>query len=198
MDAVRLETDRLILDEPTDSDIPFIFAYCQDELIQDFTTVPQPYQLSDAENFITKVVRPGWASGKELTWALRRKTEPTILGVVSLRDWNGSQAMVGFWLGAPWRGEGYMPEAAAAVCDWMFENAWTVDDNPPKTTIVWEALVGNPASALVARKIGFRYAGTGRGEVARFGEFPSSHRGELVAADRPGPAEGWPAEALTR
>ena len=197
MDVVRLETERLILDEPTEEDVPFIYAYCQDALISDFTTVPQPYRLRDAENFLTKVVRPGWANGKELTWALRRKDEPTILGVVSLRDWNDSHAMLGFWLGAPWRGQGYMPEAAAAVCDWAFKSEWFADTTPPKTTIVWEALVGNPASALVARKIGFRYTGTGRGEVARFGEFPPSHRAELTAADRPGPAAGWPAEALT-
>lgn len=197
MDVVRLETDRLILDAPTETDVPFIFAYCQDTLIQNFTTVPQPYRLSDAETFITKIVRPGWSSGKELTWALRRRDEPTILGVVSLRDWNSQQAMVGFWLGAPWRGKGYMPEAVAAVCDWMFATDWSVDENPPNTTVVWEALIGNPASALVARKVGFRYLGTGRGEVARFGEFAASHHAELVAADRPGPAAGWPAEALT-
>lgn len=198
MDVVRLETERLILDELVDTDIPYIYAYCQDQLISDFTTVPQPYRLRDAENFLTKVVRPGWASGKELTWALRRATEPTLLGVISLRDWNDSQAMVGFWLGAPWRGQGFMPEAVAAVCDWAFESDWFTDRRSPKTTIVWEALVGNPASALVAKKVGFRYTGTGRGEVARFGEFPPSHRGELTAADLPGPGEGWPAEALTK
>ncbi|GGF00375.1 GNAT family N-acetyltransferase [Mycetocola zhadangensis] len=198
MDVVRLETERLILDEPTEADIPFIYAYCQDQLISDFTTVPQPYRLRDAENFLSRVVQPGWATGRELTWALRRKTEPTILGVVSLRDWNDSQAMVGFWLGAPWRGLGYTPEAVAAVSDWAFQSAWFTEATPPKTTIVWEAMVGNPASALVAHKVGFRYTGTARGEVARFGEFPSSHRAELVATDRRGPAEGWPAEALAR
>jgi RimJ/RimL family protein N-acetyltransferase len=196
MDVVRLETERLILDEPNEKDIPFIYAYCQDQLIQDFTTVPQPYRLRDAENFLTKVVRPGWANGTELTWALRRKNEPTILGVVSLRDWNGPQVMVGFWLGAPWRGQGYMPEAAGAVCDWAFTSSWFTDRPEPKTTIVWEALVGNPGSALVARKVGFRYSGTGRGEVARFGEFPPSHRAELLASDRPGPAQDWPTEAI--
>ncbi|AWB85742.1 GNAT family N-acetyltransferase [Mycetocola zhujimingii] len=198
MDVVRIETDRLILDEPANADVPFIFAYCQDQLIQDFTTVPQPYRLRDAENFLTRVVEPGWTSGKELTWALRRRNEPTILGVVSLRDWNDSQAMIGFWLGAPWRGQGYMPEAVAAVCDWAFESEWFADSARPKTTIVWEALIGNPASALVARKVGFRYTGTGSGEVARFGEFAPSHRAELTVSDRPGPAAGWPAEVLSR
>ncbi len=198
MDVVRLETDRLILDAPTESDVPFIFAYCQDALIQDFTTVPQPYRLRDAENFISKIVRPGWSSGKELTWALRRKDEPTILGVVALRDWNAQQAMVGFWLGAPWRGQGYMPEAVAAVCDWMFANPWSVDENPPNTSIVWEALIGNPASEPDPRKVGFRDSGVRQGAVARFGEFAPSHRAELTVSDRPGPAEGGPAEALSR
>ncbi|MBG6239485.1 RimJ/RimL family protein N-acetyltransferase [Mycetocola sp. CAN_C7] len=197
MDVVPLETDRLILDAPTDSDIPYIYAYCQDELIQHYTTVPQPYRLADAEGFLTKVVRPGWESGTELTWALRRQNEPTILGVLSLRDWNETQAMVGFWLGAPWRGNGYMPEAVAAVTDWFFTGQWTVNDGIPNRTILWEAMVGNSGSALVAQRVGFRYTGTGRSEIGRFGEFPESHRAELSASDRPGPATGWPSEALT-
>lgn len=198
MDVVRLETERLILDAPTERDIPYIYAYCQDPLIQRFTTVPQPYSLSDAEGFISKLVKPGWDSGRELTWALRRKEEPTILGVVSLRDWNESQAMVGFWLGAPWRGKGYTPEAVAAVVDWVFTGQWTVRGGTPNQTILWEAMVGNTGSAVVAQRVGFRYTGTGRSDIERFGEFPASHRAELTAADRPGPADGWPAEALTR
>jgi len=198
MDVVRLETDRLILDAPTERDIPYVYAYCQDPLIQRFTTVPQPYRLADAENFISKLVRPGWASGREPTWALRRKHEPTILGVVTVRDWNDTQAMVGFWLGAPWRGQGYTPEAVGAIADWVFSGAWTFADHAPNNTLLWEAMVGNISSAIVAQRTGFRYTGTGRSEVERFGEFPASHRAELTAADRPGPADGWPAEALSR
>jgi RimJ/RimL family protein N-acetyltransferase len=198
MDVVRLETDRLILDAPNERDIPFIYAYCQDPLIQQFTTVPQPYQLSDAESFITRVVNAGWSSGKELTWALRRKDEPTILGVISLRDWNDTQAMVGFWLGAPWRGAGYMPEAVRAVAEWFFTGQWDIPGRASNTSIHWEAMVGNTSSALVAQRTGFHYIGTGRSEIERFGEFPPSHRAELTAADLPGPAENWPAEAFVR
>lgn len=198
MDVVRLETDRLILDAPTERDVPFIYAYCQDPLIQQFTTVPQPYALSDAEGFVTRVVNPGWSSGKELTWALRRKEEPTILGVISLRDWNDTQAMIGFWLGAPWRGYGYMPEAVRAVAEWFFTGQWDIPGRASNTSIRWEAMVGNASSALVAQRTGFRYLGTGRSEIDRFGEFPPSHRAELTAADLPGPDAGWPAEAFVR
>ncbi|WP_411721862.1 GNAT family N-acetyltransferase [Mycetocola sp.] len=198
MDVVRLETDRLILDAPNERDIPFIYAYCQDPLIQQFTTVPQPYALSDAENFLSRVVNPGWSSGTELTWALRRKNERTLLGVVSLRDWNDTQAMVGFWLGAPWRGSGYMPEAVRAVAGWVFSGQWDIPGRMSNKSIRWEAMVGNASSALVAQRTGFRYLGTGRGEVERFGEFPPSHRAELSPADLPGPAHGWPAEAFLR
>jgi len=195
---VRLETDRLILDAPTERDIPFIYAYCQDPLIQQFTTVPQPYALSDAEGFLSRVVKPGWSSGKELTRAVRLKAEPTILGVVSLRDWNDTQAMVGFWLGAPWRGRGYMPEAVRAVADWVFSGRWDIPGRASNKSILWEAMAGNAGSALVAQRTGFRYVGTGRSEIERFGEFPPSHRAELTPADLPGPAGGWPAEAFQR
>ena len=198
MDVVRIETDRLILDAPTESDIPYIYAYCQDALIQQFTTVPQPYSLSDAETFLSKIVEPGWASGKELTWALRRTNEPTILGVISLRDWNDTHAMVGFWLGAPWRGKGYMPEAVRAVSEWFFTGQWDIPGRAQNKTILWEAMVGNAGSALVAQRTGFRYLGTGRSEIERFGAFTPSHRAELAPTDLPGPADGWPAEALLR
>ncbi|MET0480543.1 MAG: GNAT family N-acetyltransferase [Mycetocola sp.] len=198
MDVVRLETDRLILDAPTERDIPYIYAYCQDPLIQQFTTVPQPYALSDAESFLTRVVNPGWANGTELTWAIRRREEHTILGIVSLRDWNDTQAMVGFWLGAPWRGQGYMPEAVRAVARWFFSGHWNIPGRASNESILWEAMVGNVSSATVAQRTGFRYLGTGRAEVERFGEFPSSHRAELTLPDLPGPANGWPAEAFQR
>jgi RimJ/RimL family protein N-acetyltransferase len=198
MDVVRIETDRLILDAPTERDIPYIYAYCQDPLIQQFTTVPQPYALSDAETFLARVVKPGWASGAELTWGLRRRNEPTLLGVISLRDWNDSQAMIGFWLGAPWRGLGYMPEAVRAVANWVFSGQWEIPGGASNKSIRWEAMVGNTSSALVAQRTGFRYLGTGRSEIERFGEFPPSHRAELTPADLPGPAENWPAEAFLR
>lgn len=198
MDVVRLETERLILDLPVERDIPFIYAYCQDPLIQEFTTVPQPYSLDDAEGFLRKVVNPGWSSGAELTWAIRRKSEPTLVGVVSLRDWNAEQVMLGFWLGAPWRGHGYMPEAARVVTDWAFTGEWDRGSRAPQTTVLWEALVGNASSALVAQRIGFRYQGVGPSSIQRAGISEPSHHAALTAEDRPGPADGWPTEVFAR
>ena len=78
-----------------------------------------------------------------------------VLGVIGLR---AHRNMIGFWLGAPHRGQGYMPEALAAVADWSFSRGAEV--------LEWECVIGNGASLAVARKTGFTYSGPQRAVIA--------------------------------
>jgi RimJ/RimL family protein N-acetyltransferase len=176
-----LGAGELLLDQPTEADVDAIAGYCQDPVFERFLTLPWPYERKDAEFFVNEYVPHGWETGTEVTWALRR--DEVLLGVVGVR---ASRSMVGFWLGAPHRGRGYMPLAVSAVADWAFANRWL-------DRIRWEAVVGNAASLAVARKAGFRYTGIEPANVVgRDGSRPDSWQAVLHAEDDRAPKPGWP------
>jgi RimJ/RimL family protein N-acetyltransferase len=147
MPPVVLRTERLVLDLPVGGDAALVAHYCADPLFLKYLTTPWPYTLEHARAFLTEYVPAAWASGDELTWALRRAEGGPILGVVGLRRGNE----IGFWLGAEHRGEALMSEAVSAVCDWALDGGVAGAES-----VLWRANEGNLASAHVARAAGFR------------------------------------------
>lgn len=186
MDAVVLTTDRLMLDQPTDADVPTITRFCQDPLFEEYLTLPWPYRERDAEFFVRDFVPRGWRRGEEAAWAIRH--DGAFVGVISFRFVGGD---LGFWLGAEHRGHGLLPEAAGAVIDWLFENG--------RDSVEWECVVGNRASMRVAQKLGMRYLGEGPSRAPGRGGAPvASWRAELRRGDDRAPTSGWPETAPER
>lgn len=187
MQPVPLESALLHLDQPVLEDAELMYEFCQDPVFERFLTVPWPYNLSDAEAFISRYIPGAWKSDQEYTWALRSRSGPELLGIICLRVPGGS---IGFWLGSPHRGNGYMAEAQRLVADWAFSEG-VVD------AIHWECLIGNRASARVARKAGFTFTGEAASLAPyRDGSHPLSWQGWLHAGDDCAPKDGWPAEVL--
>lgn len=149
--------------------------------------MPWPYAREDAVGFVERFVPSGWRAGTELTWAIRH-ADQGFLGVVgiTLARSDRPSGMIGFWLGAPHRGNGYLPEAARAVIDRVFDADLT-------DLIAWEAVIPNRASLAAARTLGFRYTGEGPATVpGRDGSRPPSWHAELRANDDREPRPGWP------
>ena len=71
MRPVGIRTARLVLDEPTLADADLVAEYCRDPLFERYLTTPWPYSRADAEAFLGVFVPESWASGTELTWAIR-------------------------------------------------------------------------------------------------------------------------------
>lgn len=180
MKPVTLRTARLVLDQPTLDDVDLCVEYCQDPLFENYMLTPWPYERHHAEDFISNRVPGWWESDDEFTWAVRH--DGVFVGMVGFRT--GARD-IGYWVGLPHRGKGYMPEAVAAVLDWVFE----LDDRD----VLWECVPGNAASAAVARKAGFRYTGEGtslyehrdRGHVV-------SWQGAISKTDSREQKPGWP------
>ncbi|KRC60520.1 hypothetical protein ASE14_05775 [Agromyces sp. Root81] len=147
MRPVVLRTERLVLDLPVEHDTELVAHYCGDPLFLKYLTTPWPYTVEHARAFLTEYVPAAWASGDELTWAIRRHEGDSLLGVICFRRGNE----IGFWLGAEHRGDALMAEALSAVCEWAFSG--TV---PDVESVLWRANEGNRASAHVARAAGFR------------------------------------------
>lgn len=178
-----LRTARFVLDQPVASDLDDIARYCADPVFEDYMSTPWPYARPHAEYFVDEFVPRGWADGTEWTWAIRAGAGEPLLGVVGVRLGSG---MVGYWLGAPHRGEGVMPEALAAVIGAVF--ARTDLDR-----VRWECVVGNRASLRVAQKAGFRFTGEGTGIIpARDGSLTTAWTAELLRTEDPSPKDGWP------
>jgi RimJ/RimL family protein N-acetyltransferase len=100
---VTLATPRLVLDQPTIDDVDLTTEYCQDPLFEKYLTVPWPYTRDDALGFFLDIVPGAWKRDTEYTWAVRAGGH--FIGVIGYRP-KGND--IGFWLGAPHRGHGYM------------------------------------------------------------------------------------------
>jgi RimJ/RimL family protein N-acetyltransferase len=182
---VTLTSDRVRLDVPTRLDIAAITAACQDPEVTRWTTVPTPYTEQDARGFVDALVGPGWASGSEMTWAIRSTTSTWLEGVISLRT---ARRELGFWLAPSGRGRGLMTEAVRLVTDYAFAHGYP--------DVYWECYLGNRGSAGVARRAGFSYMGTATGRIpARDGSPALVWHGLLRADGSPASDLPWPPDS---
>ena len=146
------------------------------------TAHPGPISSTEYPDQLSATEHPNQLSATE-------HPEPAVgpfLGVIGYRRTTGD---IGYWLGAPHRGQGFMPEAMLAVSRWIFELG--------ESEIAWECAAGNYASVSVARAVGFRYLGEKPANVMyRDGSHPRSWHG-ILRADQLGVVQPeWPAETL--
>lgn len=151
----------LRLRRPDVRDIDAIVATCRDPQTVRWTTIPDPYQRSDAEFFVGPYAEDVWARRAGAVFAI----------VDSADAWCGSMELrisaadplladVGFMAAPHVRGRGYVPTGLAAVCAWGFRELGL-------QRIEWRAEVGNTASRRVAEKAGFVPEGTARSALVR-------------------------------
>ena len=106
-----IETERLVLRPPAIEDTPAIAHLIGDfEVSKWLTVVPHPYTLADAEEFVHKIAGP---------WDRVITHKGEVIGVVGIGD------SLGYWLGRPFWGHGYMSEAAGALV-----GAWFTHSRP--------------------------------------------------------------------
>jgi RimJ/RimL family protein N-acetyltransferase len=180
VDPVVLQTRRLVLDQATVADVDRIAEYCQDPLFERYMATPWPYGRRDAVHFVQRVAPASWASGTEETWAIR--LDGALIGMISARVHHSD---VGYWLGRPHRGHGYLGEALDAVLDHRFSAGQAI--------VNWECVTGNLPSARVAWRRGFTFTGTAPSAVTfRDGSHPPAWHGVLGRRDDRAPKQGWP------
>jgi RimJ/RimL family protein N-acetyltransferase len=143
-----LETERLTLRAPRLEDAKAIAQLANDRRIAENTRrIPHPYGLADAEAFIEQVNKGG-----EFAFLITLDAGP--IGACGLAKLDGPEPDLGYWLGAPYWGNGYATEAARAVIDYAF-TALGAD------ALQAGARVTNPASRRVLEKCGFQWTGVG-------------------------------------
>ncbi|BCB79736.1 hypothetical protein GCM10022251_40320 [Phytohabitans flavus] len=158
--------------EPRDLDA--LVDACRDPESVRWTTVPDPYERANAEDFALRIAPLKWVRGAGVVYAIA-DTDGAWVGSIDLNI-SAEDPFVGEvgYLAAPWaRGRGYTPAALAALCDWGFKSL-------DLARIVWRAHVGNVASRRVAEKVGFAFEGTQRAALAQRGERRDAWVGGLV------------------
>ena len=146
-----LETKRLILRPWTESDAENLFKYAQDPDVGPIAGWPPHQSPEESLNVIKHVF-----TGAEC-YAICEKGSEEVIGAIELKL-NGHTDMteqddeceLGYWLGKPFWGRGYMPEAAKELLRRGFEELGM-------TTIWCGYYDGNDKSKRVQEKVGFVY-----------------------------------------
>lgn len=146
-----IETERLILRKWTQNDAESIFEYAKDPEIGPIAGWPPHKNIEESRFVIDNVL-----SGAEC-FAICEKDNNVAIGAIELKLKDNTdktdqddECELGYWLGKPFWGRGYMPEAARALLKHGFEELGM------KT--IWCAYYdGNIKSKRVQEKVGFVY-----------------------------------------
>jgi RimJ/RimL family protein N-acetyltransferase len=146
-----IETSRLILRPVRQADVPEIERLAGDWSVARYTaSVPHPYEEGMGAAWVASLERAGPAAG-EIVMAIERRFRHIFMGCIGLRRADdGVSGDLGFWLGRPFWGSGYMSEAVAAFVAYAFETLGLY-------RLEAAAVPENRASIRVQEKTGFAY-----------------------------------------
>jgi len=145
-----LSTPRLTLRPLRGADAPALSRLVDDPGVAVMTTsIPHPFPEGAAEDFIERMERA--EPDREGVFALETAADGFI-GVLGFHPDDRGAVEVGYWLGRPFWGRGYMTEAVAAALGWAAD-AWG------RRYLLAGHFADNPASGQVLVKTGFLYTG---------------------------------------
>ena len=172
-----LETERLILRPFTPEDAPAVYELVKEWDVASTTlNIPHPYELGMADSWIRSHTISA-AAGDGFTLALIERTSGALIGSIGLRlSPPHDRGELGYWVGRPYWGRGYVTEAAAAVMKHGFEALGL-------NRIEAHHLTRNPASGRVMQKLGMTWEGRARQHVKKWGEYEDVEAYSILRRD---------------
>jgi RimJ/RimL family protein N-acetyltransferase len=156
-----LTTERLIMRQPRESDIPALVALADNRHVAEMLArMPHPYREAEARTFIAMEQRRMVGAAYALTLA----GSGTLIGCAGLNATERGLEL-GYWIGEPYWKQGYATEAAHALVDLAFGSSGI-------NVLHASCRVINPASRRVIHKCGFQYAGQGMMNSLVAGQVP--------------------------
>jgi RimJ/RimL family protein N-acetyltransferase len=173
-----METERLILRPIEEEDAPALHPLINDpDVAHTLLTVPHPYPED-------KLVP--WIRGSKQALEKKERFEMTIIlketglpiGMCGFCQvsWEYLNAEMGYWLGKPYWGRGYMTEAVRRLLVYGFEELGF-------ERIYAQCFDLNPASVRVLEKAGLKHEGCARRAVRKNGEFIDLLNYGMIRAD---------------
>ena len=146
-----LETERLILRPWEETDAESLFAYAKDPAVGPIAGWPPHKSLEESRQVIRTVLNGA------ACYAICEKENGRAIGSIELKRKGHTdmteqedECELGYWLGKPFWGRGYMPEAAAELLRHGFETLGM--------SVIWCGYYdGNMQSKRVQEKLGFEY-----------------------------------------
>lgn len=139
----KIATRRLVLRAPMRGDVPDLVRLADNKTIAErLANFPSPYTRADATAFIEIFAQRADQRPYAITLGDR------LIGVVGFSFTEGAPPDLGYWLGEPHWGNGYMTEAGRALID-------AAQATDGYDTIAARALADNAGSLRVLEKLGF-------------------------------------------
>jgi len=177
LNTYRIDTERLVLEVPAESDAPTLFALVGGEDRLEMTAGllwDGPDEISETVGFIRQAQTERYGESG-FHWAIRDRTgaitgsSGTAVGMISARPSSeAGRGDVGYWLGKPYWGEGLMREALSAVIDLCFGEF-------DQVKVEAEIFTSNARSKRLVESLGMRLEGTIRSSHHKRGEWVDAH-----------------------
>ncbi|MFL6299366.1 MAG: GNAT family N-acetyltransferase [Terriglobales bacterium] len=173
----KIETERLLLRPITMKDAPDIFAYASDPEVTKYVRFVTHESIKDTHAFIRRV-QASYKKGITPLWGMQLKTTGRLIGALGFLQWPNpdQRAELGYVINPIVWGEGYVTEAAKAVCNFGFKKMNV-------NRIEAGTIVGHVASQRVLEKCGFKFEGVLRQRELIKGKFPDVTMYSLLRSD---------------
>jgi RimJ/RimL family protein N-acetyltransferase len=156
----QLVGERIVVRRWRDSDAEACFALVDQsrEHIRRWLPWPDGYQTVDDTRVFLRRQTARWIAREDLAMGIFDRGGQ-LLGSVALHpsDWRIPSFEVGYWIGAPYEGRGFVAEAVRIVTELAF-------DRLGAERVVIRCDAENERSAAVARRCGYAYEGTLRSD----------------------------------
>lgn len=160
-----LNTPRLILRpfRMTDTDDLAVLANDK-EIALNTENFPYPYEKYMAEKWINQH-QEFFLINKKLLLAIVTRKKQQLIGVIGLDvNTDHDRAVLGYWLGRPFWGQGYATEAAKRLLHYGFKELQL-------QRICSSHLKRNPKSGQVLKKLGMQYEGCQVNHIKKFEQY---------------------------
>lgn len=150
----KIESKRLVLRAPIRGDVPDLVKLADNKAIAArLVRLPSPYTRADAIGFVEIFAQ----RADERPFAIT--LDDKLIGIIGLSFHEGRPPELGYWLGEPFWGHGYMTEAGRTLIDAAHRTG-------PFQTIAARTLADNESSIRVLEKLGFVRKGKARGDTS--------------------------------
>ncbi|KAF2259951.1 acyl-CoA N-acyltransferase [Lojkania enalia] len=175
-----ITTPRLIIRPMHPQDAPSMQKYAAPASITTYMSLAfaHPYTLDHANNWINTNL----AAQIQNNFCICETSVPDIsiggIGIKPGSDVQAHTAEVGYWIGEPFWGKGYITEALRAMTDWVFTAR-----GEQYRRLSAKVFSGNTASMRCLVKCGYREEGVLRGDAEKHGKVYDSHVFGLTKGD---------------
>lgn len=121
LEPVILTTPRLIVRPLTEDDVPALFDIFSHPEVMRYWSYPALTDMTQAQDMLQRI-QADYRNGNSVRLGIERRSDGVLLGTCALFSFHAAshRAEIGYALGRPHWGAGYMHEALTALIDYAF------------------------------------------------------------------------------